>query len=109
MIKKVINNFMIWLNTPHCIDIPWFGESPDAELYAELYKQKDLLAYRRKVCLEDAYSYYCAKHLKEEGILPHRQIATVEAHKMFERSKAEGKIDELYRYVVPEELKNNGK
>lgn len=109
MIKKVINNFMIWLNTPHCIDVPWFGESEDSALYDELYKQRDTLAQRRKLCLEDAYNIYCANYLQEEGVLPLHNEAVIEAHKMFERAKAIGTIDQLNRYVVPEGIINNEK
>ena len=109
MIKKVINNFMIWLNTPHCIDIPWFGESKDAALYDDLYKQRDSLLLRRQRCLNDAYNHFCAKHLKEEGILPLHHEAVIEAHKMFENAKAQGLIDPLNRYVIPEGIINNGK
>ena len=102
MIKQAINNFMIWLNTPREIDIPVFGESKDAALYDELYKQKETLERRKEQCLQDAYNFFCARCLKEDGVLPPKEAAEIEAQKMFDDARAKGLINEFNKYVINE-------
>ena len=93
---------MIWLNTPREIDRPVFGESPDSRLYDDLYKQKETLERRKEQCLQDAYNFFCARCLKENGILPPKEAAEIEAQKMFDDAKAKGLINEFNQYVINE-------
>ena len=103
--KKIIKNFLIWLNTPRCIDIPVFSESKDAELYDELRLQANRLAERKAMLLQKAEDYVYSTALLQEGYILSPQEARFRAELMVEDSKARGFIDNLNNIVKPSEVK----
>lgn len=103
MIKKVINNFMIWLNTPHCIDIPWFGESPDAELYEDLRKQQKYLETNESNLIKKALDHVYSTSLIRNGYLPSEAQAIKEAQAIYLDAKERGLINDFNELVKPKE------
>ena len=103
MIKTAINNFLIWLNTPREIDIPCLSDSPDAQLYDDLYRQKERLESRKRRLLNMS-----AEHIKEEvfkktGLILTEQQAMHMAMKDFCMAKSCGFVNELNELTKPKE------
>lgn len=101
--KTIINNFLIWLNTPRCIDIPIGGKSPDAELYDDFYKQKKRLEENASDIFKRALDHVYSAHLIQHGYLQSPQQAVREAREIYENAKENGFINEFNELVRPKE------
>ena len=88
MIKQAINNFLIWLNTPREIDLPWFGESPDAELYDDLNRQRARLAAREAMILVKLKNYIFNTAVLEEGYFISEQQTELRARQLLNEAKS---------------------
>ena len=103
MIKTAINNFLIWLNTPREIDIPLFGESKDAALYDDLYKQKELLERRKQRLLNMAAQGITKEVFDRTGLLITDLQAQLLAINDYNEAKRSGYINELNELTKPKE------
>ena len=103
MIKTAINNFLIWLNTPREIDIPLFGKSPDAELYADLKKQQEYLETNENNLIKKALDHAYSTHLLQYGYIQSPQQAIREAKAIYENAKENGLINDFNELVKPKE------
>lgn len=103
MIKTAINNFLIWLNTPREIDIPVFGESPDAALYEDLRKQQKYLETNENNLIKKALDHVYSTSLIQNGYLPSESQATGEARAIYIDAKERGFINDFNEIVKPKE------
>lgn len=101
--KNIIKNFLIWLNTPRCIDIPVFGESKDAELYDDLYRQKERLERRKQRLISQVMPDIQIEALRAKGYLLPPSEAWLKATVAFETAKENGLINEFNELVRPKE------
>lgn len=103
MIKSAINKFLVWLNTPRCIEIPVFGESKDYKLYDDLYKQKETLERRKQRLIERAGALFVQQFYMQHGYLPSEEVVKLNAVNMYWESKQAGNINEFNELVRNDE------
>lgn len=97
--KTAINKLLIWLNTPREIDLPWFGENTDAQLYDDFNRQKTKLAEREAMILAKLKSYVFNTAVLEEGYFISEQQAELRARQLLNEAKADGRINGLNELV----------
>lgn len=95
MIKNAVINFLIWLNTPRCLEIPTFSESKDAELYDDLNERIKVLETRKNLIFQQIEEFVVKDFVQRYGYIPSQQYISAESQKHYNGCKEIGYIDEF--------------